>query len=229
MIDWHSHILPKVDDGSKSVEESLAILRELKLQGVDTVIATPHFYANDESVEEFLKRRQKAYENLKPSLSADLPEIHLGAEVSYYTGISRLEGLCKLKIEGSDLLLLEMPVAKWTEYTVRELVELSSLVGTRIMLAHVERYFPLQSSETLERLYESGILTQMNAGCLLRFSTRRKAIRALKDGAIHFIGTDCHNLSSRPPKMADAVSVISKKIGEDFIIQMNEYGLSVFA
>ena len=50
MIDWHSHVLPQMDDGSKSAEESLAMLKMQSEQGVDTVIATPHFYANDESL-----------------------------------------------------------------------------------------------------------------------------------------------------------------------------------
>ena len=58
MIDWHSHILPKIDDGSRSLEETLELLKMLKSQGINTVIATPHFYADDESVESFLSRRQ---------------------------------------------------------------------------------------------------------------------------------------------------------------------------
>ena len=99
MIDFHTHILPGVDDGSKNVEESLLMLDSMKNQGVKTVIATPHFYANDESVESFLSRRNEAFSSLKKSL-ADGPEIILGAEVRYYDGISRLEDLKKLRIEG---------------------------------------------------------------------------------------------------------------------------------
>ena len=58
MIDWHSHILPGMDDGSKDPEESIAMLDMLEQQGIDTVIATPHFYANEETTEEFLGRRK---------------------------------------------------------------------------------------------------------------------------------------------------------------------------
>ncbi len=59
MIDWHSHILPGMDDGSKDVTESLTLVNTLKGQGIDTIIATPHFYANDESAETFIKKAQR--------------------------------------------------------------------------------------------------------------------------------------------------------------------------
>ena len=62
MIDWHSHILPGIDDGSRDVSESLALIEKLSEQGVDTVVATPHFYADDNSVDAFLEKRNKAYE-----------------------------------------------------------------------------------------------------------------------------------------------------------------------
>ena len=65
MIDWHSHILPAMDDGSKDVAESISMLGMQTSQGVGTVIATPHFYANDETVAAFLKRRAEASEALK--------------------------------------------------------------------------------------------------------------------------------------------------------------------
>ena len=79
-------------------------------------------------------------EALKPQLPENAPRILLGAEVRYYQGISRLEGLKKLTVEGSKLLLLEMPMGVWTESMVRELVELSGKSSVRIVLAHVERY-----------------------------------------------------------------------------------------
>ena len=69
MIDWHSHVLPALDDGSHSIAQSLEMLTMLKEQGVDTVIATPHFYANDESVEKFLERRERSARALKRTLS----------------------------------------------------------------------------------------------------------------------------------------------------------------
>ena len=146
MIDFHSHILPMLDDGSKSVDESLEMLRMLSEQGVKRVVATPHFYANDESVDDFLKRRAESFERLKGHLTDDLPEIMLGAEVRYYNGISRLDRLRKLTVENSRLLLLEMSTAKWTEYVVNELIELSNSGDLTVALAHIERYLFMPSN-----------------------------------------------------------------------------------
>ena len=128
MIDWHSHILPKLDDGSKNLDEALELLRILSEQGVNTVIATPHFYANDESLERFLERREESYKSLCEALPENSPKLLLGAEVCYYPGISRLDGLEKLCIEGTRLLLLEMPFEHWTEHTIREVRELAAQV-----------------------------------------------------------------------------------------------------
>ena len=131
MIDWHTHILPGMDDGSCDVAESIAMINMQMTQGVKTVIATPHFYANDEAVESFLERRKQTLEILKAKLPQDAPEIRLGAEVKYYQGISRMADLKALRIEGSKLLLLEMPMSSWTENMIRELLEMSSRSDTK--------------------------------------------------------------------------------------------------
>jgi len=227
VIDWHSHVLPGMDDGSKDVAESLTLVKTLKEQDVDTIIATPHFYANDESAEMFLKRRSDSFQRLYEQLPDGSPEIRLGAEVRYYPGISRMSDLKQLKIEGSNLLLLEMPISKWTEYTVRELIELSSLHDIKIILAHIERYLTLQSTEVQRRLYESGILMQVNASFFIKVTTKRKAIDYVSSGKIHFLGSDCHNMTTRPPELDKAFAYIRKKLGNDFISQMDEYGYAM--
>ncbi len=228
MIDFHSHILPCVDDGSKSVSESLELLKMLKEQGVSKVVATPHFYANHNSVEKFLERRKISYESLKPSITDDLPKISLGAEVKYYEGISRLDNLSKLCVEGTKLLLLEMTMRKWTAYTLRELTELASQGRVTVVLAHIERYLRFQPSDLIYELVDSGILIQSNADFFLSFGSRHKAISMLKYNLIHFIGSDCHDLVHRPPKMLDASSYIKRKAGEDLLLQMNHFAETFF-
>ena len=229
MIDWHSHILPHMDDGSRDVAESVSLLKMLKEQGVDTVVATPHFYANDDTVESFLSRRAASYAELEKELSWDAPKILLGAEVKYYPGISRMEGLKQLKLEGSQLLLLEMPMSRWTDYTVREVMQLAALGSFTVVLAHIERYLALQSRGVWEKLYREGVLMQVNASFFTEFFTRRNALDKLMRGEIHFVGSDCHNLTTRPPKMGKAFEIIRKKLGDDFICQMNGYGKTVLA
>lgn len=228
MIDWHNHVLPKMDDGSRSVAESIAMLRAQAEQGVTTVIATPHFYANDESVTSFLTRRNQSLQRLCTEWQTDaLPSIRLGAEVQYYLGISRMPALSALCIEGSNLLLLEMPMIRWTESMIRELVEISGRDGICLVLAHIDRYLSLQDREVWSRLLENGILMQVNASFFAAFPTRRKALSLLKKGCIHLLGSDCHNMTSRPPQIGKAYSVIQKRFGADYIRQINEYGYSI--
>lgn len=227
MIDWHSHILPGMDDGSRDTAESILMINMQTAQGVGTVIATPHFYANDETVNSFLERRKKSFEQLKAELPEGSPEILLGAEVRYYQGINRMADLKALRIEGTKLLLLEMPMSSWTEYMVRELIEMSSRSSIKVVLAHIERYLGLQKQSVWNRIFESGILTQVNASLFTSFASRRKALSLLKEGNIHFVGSDCHNMKTRPPRIGKAFEVIEKKLGENYIKQMNEYGYSL--
>ena len=229
MIDWHTHILPEMDDGSRDVAESVSIFNMQVAQGVSTIIATPHFYANDETVDAFLDRRDKALALLKTNLPDGPPEIKPGAEVRYYQGISRLAELKALRIEGTALLLLEMPMSVWTEYMVRELIELSGKSDIKIILAHTERYLSLQKKAVWDRVYDSGILAQVNASFFTAFSSRRKALSLLREGKIHFVGSDCHNTTTRPPQNGKAFEIIRKKLGDDYIAQMNKYGYSVLA
>jgi len=228
MIDFHSHILPQMDDGSSSVEESLEMLKMLSAQGVKKVVATPHFYANDESVDEFLKRRSRSYEMLRPVLNDDLPEVLLGAEVKYYNGISRMEGLRRLTVQNSRLLLLEMSVAKWTEYVANEVIEMSNSGDLTVALAHVERYLFMQSRAVQDKLLQSDVLMQCNAEFFVGAFTKRKALKMLANADIQLIGSDCHNTTDRKPMMGDMSERIVAKYGRRMFNQFVEFGNSLF-
>lgn len=218
MTDFHSHILPKMDDGSRSVEESALMLRALAEQGADRVVATPHFYANDESVSSFLERRRVSFEMLKASMQGTAPEVILGAEVRFYEGISKLEGLESLCIEGTRLLLLEMSMKRWTEYVLKEIIDISCRGKVIPVIAHLDRYIKFQSSDALNRLLANGVLVQINSSFVYEFFTRRKAIGLLKSGAVHFLGSDCHNLSDRAPDIGKAFEIILNKLGKEFLL-----------
>ena len=217
MIDFHSHILPNIDDGSQSIEESVKLLDMLSQQGVKKVCATPHFIAIEEDPESFFARRQKSVESLKPVLDETKPQIKLGAEVLYYSGISRLNDISRFCIEGSRLLLLEMPFSSWNEYIVKEVLELSCSGEFQVILAHIERYLPYQPEETWKKLLEHDVVMQSNASFFLSLRTRRKALKMLRDFRIHLLGSDCHNITSRKPELASARAVIQRKLGEDFL------------
>ena len=223
MIDFHTHLLPCMDDGSKSVDESLAMLALMKEQGVDRVMATPHFYANRESAESFLERRERSYLQLKEKMH-DAPLLSLGAEVKYYDGISRLPELQSLRIEGSRLLLLEMPFTRWTECSVREVLDIAAQGRVTPVLAHIERYLSKENQALLPRLLESGVLVQSNASFFAGYFSRFKAIKMVKNGQIHFIGSDSHNLTDRKPNTGRALDVLEKRMGKTFAEEFVAYG-----
>ena len=210
MLDFHSHILPKMDDGSKSTEMSIEMLRESKKQGIDTIVSTSHFYGSNEPPEHFLKRREYAYNKLSPLLSDAEPEIILGAEVLFYYGISQSENIASLAIQGTDLLLIEMPFIPWSEKIIDELMTLQ--YNTRLQIVIVERYKGMQKKDMFNLLFEQPFLFQCNAEAFGYFSTRRFALGLMNEGMLHFLGTDCHNTESRPPNMEKARKVIEKKL-----------------
>lgn len=203
MIDFHTHILPGVDDGSKSVAESLGMLREESKQGIQKLVLTPHFYAHENSPEQFLARRNDAWEQLSPVLNARMPKIYLGAEVQYFEGICQVEELPRLCVEGSDLLLLEMPFSKWSDRIIQDVLTLNDREDIQIVLAHIDRYLSMQSKETWQILLENGVLMQVNASFFLHWKTKHKAMKMLKKGQIHLLGSDCHNMTHRPPNLGN--------------------------
>lgn len=229
MIDFHCHCLPNMDDGSSSVDESLKMLEKLSEQDVELVVATPHFIANNESVEDFLNRRQKSYETLRENLHDGLPKIRLGAEVEFYEGISNLVGLSKLCIEGTNILLIEMTNVKWTQYVINELYRLVSMGNIRIMIAHIERCLFMQDPDVIDYLLRNDVIMQSNASYFIRVLTKRKACRYLSDNIIHVLGSDSHNMTSRPPRINEALNVIEKKLGLKAIEYLNDISKDIIA
>lgn len=223
MTDFHTHILPETDDGSKSIAESLEMLTALSNQNITKIVASPHFYANDESVEAFLARRNFAFEKLKKEIPDGMPEIILGAEIRYYSGLSRLDKLDSLRIQGTQLLLIEMPERKWSESEIREIIDLASSGRYVPVLAHIERCIFYQSETAFCRLLASGVLMQVNADFFNGFFSRLKAVRLAKKSRIHFIGSDCHNMQDRAPDTGKAYKILEKKLGKDYTADFIEF------
>ena len=215
-VDFHSHILPGVDDGSRSVEESLEMLRAEARQGIGTVVATPHFYANHDTPERFLRRRAAAWEMLQTAmaLEAGLPEIILGAEVYYFSGISDSDQLHRLTTGQKRYIMLEMPTVPWTQNMYQEMENIYTKHGITPIIAHIDRYIsPLRHRQILDRLEELPVLVQANSDFFLRPMTIPLALRMLKEKRIHLLGSDCHNCSTRKPELGRAIEKIEKHLG----------------
>ncbi len=216
MVDLHTHVLPQMDDGSDSPQQSLQMLRLMAQQGTDLAVATPHFYAHRETLRSFLCRRSEAYAKIADGQSE--VKLLLGAEVAYFSGMSTCEELEELCIEGSRLLLLEMPFTPWTQSAVREIVALRSL-GIVPVLAHIERYRRIPNFwQMLQQLSGVGVLMQCNAGAVCAPICGRRLIAMLHDGRIRFLGSDCHNMTTRPPNLPKALQRI-EKFGASALLQ----------
>lgn len=219
MLDFHSHILPGIDDGSKDLETTEKMLALLKKQGVTRLGATSHFYYDEVSYKEFLVRRNKAanlvFENINPLLR---PKIVLGAEVSFFNGIELFEGIESLCFEGTDYMLLELPFRKWDQRIYSALSSLKRCRDITPVIAHVERYAAFNPLlESVEKLIESGCLIQCNTSFFTKPIVRLKALRMMKKGYVQFIGTDCHNLDRRKPNYDEATRIIERKLGDSAI------------
>lgn len=215
-LDFHSHVLPAIDDGSRDVETSLEMLKILWSQGVKRVIATPHFDATRLSPNEFLQKRDESEQILRKAMdeSGDkdrMPELLTGAEVFYFQGISSSEAMKELCVSNTSLLLLEMPFCPWSRSEVEEVLTIREKLNVIPVLAHLDRYFPFQKKAVLNEMLSGDVLVQINADAFLNGKTARKAFKLMDSGRIDFLGSDCHNLSSRGPNFDKAVEVISKK------------------
>lgn len=226
MTDFHSHILPGIDDGSRSVEESLAMLRMEARQGIRHVVATPHFYPRQNAPEAFLERRAESARLLFEAMAQepDLPQVHLGAEVYFFPGISDCEQLRELTIDQNSYILIEMPLSPWTDRMYRELQDIHYKQGLNPIVAHVDRYIrPFRTDDIPNRLAELPVLVQANASFFQDWFTRSMAMRMLRKGQIHLLGSDCHNLTSRAPNLDQAIALIGKHQGQQALrwIQSN--------
>ena len=223
ITDFHSHILPGIDDGSSCVEESIAMLKKQAQQGITHVVATPHFYANYQSTEEFLEKRNRAEAKLREEMKnhPGLPTLSVGAEVYFFKGISQSTALEVLTIDQKNYIIIEMLGSPWTESAYRELEDIYSGQGLTPIVAHVDRYLGFwQDYGIPKRLSQLPVLVQANASFFTNRFTVAKACRELKRGRIHLLGSDCHNLTTRPPNLDLAIASIVNRVGEEPIRQI---------
>lgn len=213
MIDFHSHFLPEIDDGSDSVETSLAMLRESYRQGVRLIFATPHFYADEDNPEDFLRNRNEAFARVKEAIAEDggsFPDMMLGAEILYFPGMSVADELYDLRMGGAPLLLIEPPMLPWSESMLNEIEQTGRNLRCIPVIAHVDRYMRiLRDNRLLDRALDRRFLIQVNSSFFTRSSTATAALKYLREGAIHFIGSDCHDMEYRPPDLGEAEEAIA--------------------
>ncbi len=218
IADFHSHILPGIDDGSSCLEMSISMLKMEAAQGIRQVVATPHFYPLHDNPDKFLSRREEAERILREEMSriGGLPELYIGAEIHYFRGISESDVLRQLTINRKRCILLEMPMDTWTDGMFQELEDIYTRQRLTPILAHIERYLPpIFPQRFLARLAELPVLIQSNASFIAR--RQKMALRMLRNEQIHLLGSDCHNLISRCPNLDGAIARIQKQLGQSVL------------
>ncbi len=221
MIDFHSHILPQIDDGAQNVKTSLDMLAESYNQGIRTVVATPHCYISNESdIDIFLEKREKSYNFLKAAMQNDprkLPKVVLGCELQISKNVSNFEKLYPLCIENTNYILIEMPYTRWNE-DCYDYLYLLLLKGMRPIMAHIERF--MNRKKEFHNLFSLDLLYQVNADSFLSPFIRRSIPDLFSKGAVQLLGSDMHSTNRRTTRMKKAAERIIKGYGKNYLDYM---------
>ena len=218
MIDLHCHILPGIDDGAKTLRDSILLLKSESNQGVKAVALTPHFDIQKTTIDDFCTLRNKSLELLKSSDEFKNIGITVktGAEV-YYSPMLYDVDLAPLCIEDTDYILIELPVSS-KPYELKSIMQNILNRGYIPILAHVERYqYFAENPIMLYELISDGCLAQVNAGAITGGGNNSAiAIKYLKWELAQIICSDCHSVEHRPPNMDKALAQVTKKLGNDY-------------
>ena len=217
LIDIHCHILPKVDDGPDSVEESLKILKDMRRQGIKHVIVTPHY--RPEMFEPSMKRVIYSYRHLRDIAYNMGVSMSLGCE--YYRNeqiIDHMDNRKRPSMAGSRYVLVEFSMNDLFP-TVRNYVYELITHGYQPIIAHVERYFGCQKMEKIQELKDMGALVQLNAGSVLGeegWKLKIFCLDLMKKDLVDFVASDTHNTSDRKLNLKKCASYVTKKMGKQY-------------
>lgn len=217
-FDFHSHILPAMDDGAKDSEVSLAQLEALSAQGIRHVIATPHFYLHRESVDSFLTRRRACVQDLNQAIRAydrPLPGVSLGAEVYLERGLLGVD-LTPLRMADTDYVLFELPYSDISASDVELIFNLCASNGVRPLLAHLDRFLEILTDDLIDDLLSlEDVVVQINNEAFESRKTAKFALSLLHDGVPVLFGSDTHNMTTRRPNFDLSNKFLHAKLKDD--------------
>jgi protein-tyrosine phosphatase len=224
VIDLHSHILPGVDDGAKSLEDSLAMARMAVSDGIQVMACTPHFMPGvyDNTAQDIQKRIASLSEHL---VTHDIP-LALVAGADAHIRPDFLQCLKRgeiLTLHGSRYVLVEPP-HDLKPKRLDDLLFSLTVAGYVPILTHPERLRWIETGYPLiQQMFKSGVWMQVTAGSVSGgFGARAQywAQRMLAEGMVHILATDCHNTRSRPPLLAEAADLAGRALGNDEAVNL---------
>lgn len=204
-IDYHSHILPGIDDGAENVEKSILLIKKAKKYGIKEIYATPHCYLHKTSVENFCAKRQRALESIE-NIGLEVP-VKLGAEILLIPGLHHLSGIDRLCMPDGNHLLLELPLSESmiTESYFIAAEQLKKRFG--IVMAHPNRY----SDGIVEQMLEIGAVLQINSEDVFLGKERKRMIKWIDRGSVHAIGSDVHRKTGSYRRFSKAYECLFSK------------------
>lgn len=203
LINIHSHILPEIDDGARSTQMALDMLKESWNQGVEKVILSFHFYPENHQQKE---KAENQFRSLQDEITGNMPKVYLGNEIMYDSNsLAYVKSGRASTLAGSKYVLLEFKPSDSIEI-IHGAIREFKLNGYRPIIAHAERYESISDMSALIKIIDSGGYIQINARNFLTekltFGEKRRRkslIKLLQLGLVHFIADDCHDLKERGP------------------------------
>lgn len=226
MIDIHSHILPGIDDGAQTIEDSIEMAKAAVNEGITTIIATPHHKNNQ-------------FNNLKSSILIEVNDLNNvlkqenipltvlpGQEVRIYGEV--LEDYYKeeiLTLNHTKYLFIEFPSSSVPRYAERLLYELQT-EGIIPIIVHPERNKELQEKpDLLYQFVKNGALTQVTASSVAGYfgkNVKKFSEQLIEHNLTHFVASDAHNVHNRSFKMVESLDIIEENFGVDYIYLFKE-------
>ncbi|SVC30746.1 uncharacterized protein METZ01_LOCUS283600 [marine metagenome] len=220
MIDLHNHIIPNMDDGSKTLEMSLKMLRCAADQGITDVVNTVHFQtARLDGITFEYKLVKSKIEELQNELDKEeIPiKLHMGAEVFYLPNLMELKDNPLLTFDHGKYMLVEFPVDQ-VPNGCQDMFFKLKLAGVTPIIAHPERIKPIQKDLSIVRRFiRGGCVIQIDAGSLtgsLGSSSERAALEIVQQGCCHIIGSDAHDDNRRNFLLAEALEIAKEIMGK---------------
>ncbi|HEX9665045.1 MAG TPA: CpsB/CapC family capsule biosynthesis tyrosine phosphatase [Thermodesulfobacteriota bacterium] len=220
MIDIHCHLLPFVDDGPRTWNESIELARMLSEEGVEIAISTPHWIKGSKwapesnRIEEMVSELNERLEKKNITLKV-LP----GMEVGITEDLLELVNNGKvLTLAGGSFLLLETPFMS-IPYGIEELIYSLKCSGIDPIFAHPERCHEVQlNPQRLKEIIDLGALVQVTASSFLGYfgdEAKECATNLARSGLVHFFASDAHSPNNRPPIINKAILTLNRILGEE--------------
>jgi protein-tyrosine phosphatase len=220
MVDLHHHLLPGLDDGPPDLETSLAMARMAAADGITHVICTPHastrYAFSPTLIEEKLS-------TLRAALTREAVPLTLASGCDFHLSYDNIKDAIaqprKYSLNATQYLLIELP-DHGLSTSLEEIFYKLRLAGLTLILTHPERNPTLQRDHArLAAWLREGMLIQITTSSILGKmgeTARKMSHTLLTNRWVHFLATDAHNLTTRPPRMAEARDLVAKQYGASY-------------